>query len=87
MLSSVGKECLLAIPADGDVFGERRLSGLVERLTTATAIKATRLKQTPCSKLFLRLTHASLLEGFGKYQAVTISDQQKIITQDGENET
>jgi len=83
----VGKECLLAIPADGDVFGERCLPGLVERLSTATAMKVTRLKRIPFSKFFLRLTHASLLEGFGKYQAVTISDQQKIITQDGENET
>jgi len=50
-------------------------------------MRATLLKQIPCSKFFLRLTHDSLLEGLVRYLAVRISDQQKIITQDGENET
>src|ERR1043166_6464120 len=41
MLSSEGKECLLAIYSDGDIFGELCLSGLGARLETATAMKAT----------------------------------------------
>jgi CRP-like cAMP-binding protein len=49
MLSSEGKECLLAIHSDGDIFGELCLSGLGSRLESATAMKATTLKQIPCS--------------------------------------
>src|SRR5919201_985537 len=44
MLSSEGKECLLAIHSAGDVFGELCLSGLGPRLETATAMKETNLK-------------------------------------------
>ena len=47
MLSSEGKECLLAIYSDGDIFGELCLSGLGARLETATAMKTTVLKQIP----------------------------------------
>ena len=41
MLSSEGKECLLAIHGGGDIFGELSLSGLGARVETATAMKAT----------------------------------------------
>ena len=40
MLSSEGKECLLAIHSGGDIFGELCLSGLGARQETATAMKA-----------------------------------------------
>src|SRR5215471_230407 len=48
MLSSEGKECLLAIHSSGDVFGELCLSGLGARLETATAIRRSALT-TSCS--------------------------------------
>ena len=48
MLSSEGKECLLAIHSAGDIFGELCLSGLGARLETATAMEDTILKQIPC---------------------------------------
>src|SRR4030095_8859600 len=38
MLSPGGKECLLAIHASGDIFGELCLSGLGERLESAIAM-------------------------------------------------
>src|SRR5712692_7909184 len=47
MLSSEGKECILAIHGAGDIFGELCLSGLGGRLETATAMKATTLEQIP----------------------------------------
>jgi len=47
MLSSEGKECILAIHGGGDIFGELCLSGLGERLETATAMTQTVLKQIP----------------------------------------
>ena len=79
MLSSEGKECLLAIYSDGDIFGELCLSGLGVRLETATAMKTTVLKQIPCSQFFARLTRDSLSEGFVRYLAARIADQQQVI--------
>ena len=79
MLSSEGKECLLAIYSDGDIFGELCLSGLGARLETATAMKATILKQIPCAQFFARLARDSLAEGFVRYLAVRIADQQQVI--------
>jgi len=79
MLSSEGKECLLAIHSAGDVFGELCLSGLGARLETATAMKQTMLKQIPCSQFLGCLGRDSLFEGFVRYLAVRIADQQQVI--------
>ncbi|HSE38219.1 MAG TPA: Crp/Fnr family transcriptional regulator [Blastocatellia bacterium] len=87
-LSAEGKECLLAIHASGDVFGELCLSGIAGRLETATVMEETRLKKVPCEKFLQRLAADSLLEGFVKYLAVRVADQQEVIanlvTVDGE---
>jgi CRP-like cAMP-binding protein len=79
MLSSEGKECILAIHSTGDVFGELCLSGLGARLETATAMKETVLKKIPCSQFLARLSRDSLFEGFVRYLAVRIADQQQVI--------
>ena len=79
MLSSEGKECLLAIHSGGDIFGELCLSGLGSRLETATAMKATTVKQIPCAQFFARLSRDLLYEGFVRYLAVRIADQQQVI--------
>jgi CRP-like cAMP-binding protein len=79
MLSAEGKECLLAIHAAGDVFGELCLSGIAGRLETATAMEDTILKKVPCAKFLERLAADSLLEGFVKYLAVRVADQQEVI--------
>jgi CRP/FNR family transcriptional regulator, cyclic AMP receptor protein len=79
MLSSEGKECLLAIHASGDVFGELCLSGFPGRLETATAMEDSLLKKVPCAKFLERLARDSLLEGFVKYLAVRVADQQAVI--------
>ena len=79
MLSPEGKECLLAIHSDGDIFGELCLSGLGARQETATAMKETILKQIPCSQFFARLSRDSLFGGFVQYLAVRIADQQQVI--------
>jgi CRP-like cAMP-binding protein len=78
--SSEGRECLLAIHTAGDVFGELCLSGLAGRLETATAMEDTRLKKVPCAKFLKRLAADSLLEGFVKYLAVRVADQQVVIS-------
>ena len=79
MLSPEGKECLLAIHSAGDLFGELCLSGSGARLETATAMEETILKKIPSSQFLARLSHDSLLEGFIRYLAVRIADQQQVI--------
>jgi CRP/FNR family transcriptional regulator, cyclic AMP receptor protein len=79
LVSPEGKECLLAIHGAGDVFGELCLAGLGARHETATAMKETKLKQIPCSQFFARLSHDELSEGFVRYLAVRIADQQQVI--------
>ena len=79
MLSSEGRECLLAIHSAGDIFGELCLSGLGARLETATAMTQTMLKQIPCPQFLGRLSRDSLFEGFVRYLAVRIADQQQVI--------
>ena len=79
MLSSEGKECLLAIHSEGDIFGELCLSGSGARLETATAMKPTSLKQISSSQFFARLARDSLFEGFVRYLAVRVADQQQVI--------
>jgi len=79
MISSEGKECMLAIHASGDIFGELCLSGLAGRLETATAMEDTVVKQIPCTRFLERLAKDSLLEGFVKYLTVRIADQQEVI--------
>jgi len=79
MLSPEGKECLLAIHSAGDIFGELCLSGSGSRLETATAMEETILKKIPSSQFLARLSHDSLLEGFIRYLAVRIADQQQVI--------
>jgi CRP/FNR family transcriptional regulator, cyclic AMP receptor protein len=79
MLSPGGKECLLAIHAAGDIFGELCLSGLGARLETAIAMEDTVIKQIPCSNFFERLGSDALFEGFVRYLAVRIADQQQVI--------
>ena len=79
MNSPDGKECLLAILAPEDIFGELCLSGLEARLETATAMEDTVIKQIPCFKFFARLSRDSLFEGFVQYLTVRIADQQQVI--------
>jgi CRP/FNR family transcriptional regulator, cyclic AMP receptor protein len=80
ILSSLGKECILAIHTTGDIFGELCLSGLGARVETATAMKQTMVKQITSSQFFSRLSRDLLLEGFVRYLAVRIADQQQVIT-------
>ena len=79
MLSPDGKECLLAIHSAGDIFGELCLTGVGGRLETATAMKTTMLKQIPSRQFFARLSRDSLFEGYVRYLAVRVADQQQVI--------
>ena len=77
--SAEGRECLLAIHSAGDIFGELCLSGLGARVSTATAMKATTLKRIPHGQFIAHLSRDSLFEGFVRYLAVRIAEQQQII--------
>jgi CRP-like cAMP-binding protein len=79
MISAEGKECMLALHSPGDIFGELCLAGLAGRLETATAMEDSVLKRIPCPRFLERLSRDSLLEGFIKYMAVRVADQQEVI--------
>jgi CRP/FNR family transcriptional regulator, cyclic AMP receptor protein len=79
MLSPEGRECLLAIHAAGDIFGELCLSGFGPRMETAIAMEKTNLKQILCSNFFARLGRDALFAGFVQYLALRIADQQQVI--------
>jgi len=79
MLSPEGKECLLAIHTTGDAFGELCLAQSNVRQETAMAMEETILKRIPCAQFFLHLTRNSLVEGFVRYLANRVGDQQRII--------
>ncbi len=78
--SAEGKECILVIHSKGDIFGELCLSGLGERVETATAMEQTSLKQISPTQFFMHLGKELLLEGFVKYLTVRIADQQQVIS-------
>src|SRR6476620_853440 len=79
LLSPECKECLLAIHGSGDIFGELCLTGLGARRETATTMTQTKLKKIPCAQFFARLSRDSLIEGFVRYLAVRVADQQQVI--------
>lgn len=79
MLSPEGKECLLAIHTPGDTFGELCLAGASPRQETATAMEETTLKRIPCAQFLLHLTNNSLVEGFVRYLATRVGEQQQVI--------
>ncbi len=74
-----GKECLLAIRAGGEIFGELCLSGQVMRLETAVAMQDVRVKQIPHRTFIASLKSESMLEGLVQYLAMRISEQHEII--------
>jgi CRP/FNR family cyclic AMP-dependent transcriptional regulator len=79
MPSPQGKECLLALHTAGDMFGELCLEGPGRRQETATVMEAAVLKRIPRDKLFLHLSHHSLLEGFVQYLAARLAEQQRVM--------
>lgn len=79
MVSPEGRECIFAVHGDGEVFGELSLSGVGERIETATAMEETDLKAILSSRFFALLRSNSLLEGFVRYLAVRIAEQQQVI--------
>lgn len=79
VVSPEGRECMIAIHSEGDIFGELCLSGQGGRLETATAMEETVLKRIPAAKFLGRLAADNLLEGFVRYLAVRVADQQQVI--------
>ena len=79
MVSTEGRECIFAVHGAGEIFGELSLSGLGERVETAAAMEETALKVIPSAKFFALLGGNSLLEGFVRYLAVRIAEQQQVI--------
>ena len=62
-------------------FSATHLKKLADDLSveTAAAMKETIIKQIPCAQFFACLSRDSLFEGFVRYLAVRIAEQQQII--------
>ena len=80
MLSPEGKECLLAVLTEGDVFGELCLSGARARLETTTAMGETILRKISCHKFMGHLNTHSLFADFVSYLVLRIAEQENTIT-------
>lgn len=80
MLSPEGKECLLDIHTEGDIFGELCLARTEARQETATAMGNTTLKRIPSAAFLLHLAGHSLVEGFVQYLANRVGEQQQVIS-------
>lgn len=72
-----GRECLLGIYQEGDIFGETCLAGLEERQETAVAMTDATLRKIPYSTIRPRLSDASLAESLIPYLAMRIFQQQQ----------
>jgi CRP-like cAMP-binding protein len=79
MPSPQGKECLLALHTAGDIFGELCLERSGRRQETAAVMESAILKRIPRDELFLHLREHSLLEGFVKYLAGRLAEQQRVM--------
>jgi CRP/FNR family cyclic AMP-dependent transcriptional regulator len=79
MLSPEGKQCVLAIYTAGDMFGELCLAEGGGRRETATAMADTVVQPIPCTEFLRWLSRDALLEGFVRYLAGRLADQQRVI--------
>jgi CRP/FNR family transcriptional regulator, cyclic AMP receptor protein len=79
VVSPEGRECLIAIHSQGDIFGELCLSGYAGRMETASAMEDTVLMRIPSANFLDRLAKDGLLEGFVRYLAVRVADQEQVI--------
>ncbi|MGH9764610.1 MAG: Crp/Fnr family transcriptional regulator, partial [Blastocatellia bacterium] len=79
VVSSEGRECMIAIHGQGHIFGELCLSGKGGRLETATAMEDTVLNRIAAPRFLERLAKDGLLEGFVRYLALRVADQQQVI--------
>jgi CRP/FNR family cyclic AMP-dependent transcriptional regulator len=79
VVSAEGRECMIAIHSEGDIFGELCLSGQGGRKESATAMEDTVLKRIPAARFLDRLSKDGLLQGFVRYLAVRVADQQQVI--------
>jgi len=88
VVTPAGKECLLAVYAANDIFGELCFAG-GERAETATTMKDALLWQIPCGGLLALLTRDGMARDLVKYLAARSAEQQQIITElataDGEH--
>ena len=80
VVTPAGKECLLAVYAANDIFGELCLAG-GERAETATTMKETLLWQIPSRGFLALLARDGMAAEFVKYSAARAVEQQQIITE------
>ncbi len=78
--SPEGKECMMAIYAPGDFFGERCLSGQTTRAETAVTMRDSALRQIPCNHLLALLRREPALGALVQYLVARIGEKEEMIT-------
>ncbi len=79
LLTRDGRECVLAIRATGDIFGELCLSGRLTRVESAVAMEEAQLIAVPYLGLLKLLRGESLFENFVQYLVGCIAEMQEDI--------
>jgi CRP/FNR family cyclic AMP-dependent transcriptional regulator len=74
-----GKECVIAVYAPGDFFGERSLCGQAVRSDTAMTMRNTTLRQVPSSHLLAVLQREAPLGAFVQYLVERIVEKEEMI--------
>jgi CRP/FNR family cyclic AMP-dependent transcriptional regulator len=77
--SDHGRDCLLDVMVEGDLFGESCLTGSHERLETATTVSRTVLKAVAYEDIFPFLRHHSLYEPFMVELAARIGELESMV--------
>jgi CRP-like cAMP-binding protein len=75
-----GKECVIAVYAPGDFFGERSLCGQIFRSETVITMRNTTLRQVPSSHLLAVLRREPALGAFIQYLVARLVEKEEMIT-------
>jgi CRP/FNR family transcriptional regulator, cyclic AMP receptor protein len=78
-VTSDGRECLLSLYGPGDVFGELCVLE-TGRTEAASAMRTTTVLRMSLHELLRVLARRGMLEGFIRYEARRIAEQQELIT-------
>ncbi|HEY0157270.1 MAG TPA: Crp/Fnr family transcriptional regulator [Thermoanaerobaculia bacterium] len=76
MASAGGKDCLLAIYADGDVFGESCLTGAKKRFESAIAMRPTLIRRASRREFLAAVQRASAMEVLLRHVAQRLAERQ-----------
>ena len=79
MASAGGKDCLLAIYADGDIFGESCFAGESKRFESAIAMRPTLVRRASRRDFVAEVERASALDALLRHVALRLGERQSAV--------